>query len=349
MKHIALFVLGAAALIACSLVDEDMRDCENDYTLDYELQLVTNLTTELQTQLSLAADVSLSSALETKMKDIFTDYAHDVDLSFYDVSGDSLRLHHESHIMDATESSYTLYIPVRKYMHLAAANVGDNKMVQLLQGEKCHEASFHQLVQDTLNCHKTGLYSARLLMDIQEGVDQKFDVHLFMVNCATSVILDTLGSGIKDAKVFLTGFATDFDLADSTYRYEFSPIIRPDKVDVSGEANPPICYASVNFPSRDITPQTKVVIDTDEPFVSENADKALWEIRVYCTLKDGSMTETRLGMLRPLRAGQFKVVDLKVKDSGAALPNTPSGDEDPTMAISITLDWHSGMVIEVPL
>ena len=349
MKHIALFVLGAAALIACRLVDEDVRDCENDYTLDYELQLVTNLTTELQTQISMAADVSLSSALETKMKDIFTDFAHDVDLSFYDVSGDSLRLHHESHIMDAAESSYALYIPIRKYMHLAAANVRDNEMVQLLQGEKCHQATFHQLVQDTVSCHKTGLYSARLLMDIQEGVDQKFDVHLFMVNCATSVILDTLGSGIKDARVFLTGFATDFDLADSTYRYEYSPIIRPDKVSVSDKASAPICYASVNFPSRDIPPQTKTVIETSEPFVSENADKALWEIRVYCTCKDGAVTETRLGMLRPLRPGQFKIVELSVKDSGAALPDTPGGEADPTMAVSVTLDWHPGMVIEVPL
>lgn len=347
--HIAsILIYEAAALSACSLVDEDMRDCENDYELDYELQLVTNLTTELQTQLSLAADVSVSSALETEMRDVFTDFAHDVDLSFYDVEGDSLRLHHESHVMDAAESSYTLNIPVRKYMHLAVANVVNNPMVQLSEGEKCHEAAFYQVVQDTVESHTKGLFSARLLMDVKEGVDQQFDVGLYMVNCASSIVLDTLGSGIKDLKVFMTGFASGFSIADSTYRFDHNPIIRPVKVVVEDEPGAPLCFASVNFPSRDVK-GTKLVIDTDEPFDSDTADHALWQIKVYCTLLDGSITETILDIFNSLRPGQFKVIRAKVRKDGAADPVTPSGEGDSTVGVSVTLDWSSGMVIDVPL
>ena len=55
-------------------------------------------------------------------------------------------------------------------------------------------------------------------MDIQDGVDQQFDVKLYMVNSASSLVLDTLGSHIKDIQVFASGFANSFDLADSTYR-----------------------------------------------------------------------------------------------------------------------------------
>lgn len=348
MKHIALLVVGAVALNACALIDEDMGDCNAPFSVEYELQLVTNLTTELQTQLSLSTGISVSSALKTKLQSVFTDHAHDVDLSFYDVSGDSLRLYHVPDIIDDSQNTYTLRIPVRKYMHLAVANVMDNQVVHLRDSMICHKSSFHQVVQDTIGCHKTGLFSARQPMDVQAGVDQQFDVHLYMANCATSIIMDTVGSGIRDARVFLSGFATDFDIADSTYRFEYTPIIRPEKVEVPDEAGAPICYASVNFPSRDI-PNTKVVIEGDEPFASDVAGQALWQIRVYCTLDDGSTTETILGMLKPLRPGQFKLVRVSVKGDGSAIPVTPSGDEDPTVAVGITLDWHSGLVIDVPL
>ena len=115
-------------LLACSSIDEDLSDCGSDYELNYELRLVTNMTTELQTQLTTQTDVNIAQALRTHLQNIFTDFAHDVDLSFYDTQGDSLRLHHDEHIMDANQASYTLYLPMRQYMHLAAANVVNNNV-----------------------------------------------------------------------------------------------------------------------------------------------------------------------------------------------------------------------------
>ena len=206
----SLMALSALLFTGCVLVDQDMSDCETDYTLDYELRLVTNMTTELQTQLSMAADVNVSSALQKYMSGIFTDYAHDVNLSFYDVYGDSTRLHNERHIMDANQSSYTLFIPVRKYMHIAIANIEDNHEVGLEKDEICHTSRLFQPIRDTVESHSTGVFTARLPMDIKEGEDQQFDVKLYMANCATALVLDTLGSHIKDIDVYATGFATGF-------------------------------------------------------------------------------------------------------------------------------------------
>jgi hypothetical protein len=72
----------AAVSMGCSWVDDDLSDCETEYTLDYELRLVTNMTAELQTQLSLDTDLAVSTALKDYLSNTFTDYAHDVDLGF---------------------------------------------------------------------------------------------------------------------------------------------------------------------------------------------------------------------------------------------------------------------------
>ena len=341
-KRILFLFIGLAAVMGCSLVDEDMRDCETDYSLDYQLTLVTNMTTELQTQLSLDADLSIRAALKSQLEKVFSDYANDVNLSFYDVVGDSLRLHHESHVMNANQSSYTLYIPVRRYMHLAAANLEGNSLVSLVNDESCHKASLHQQVADTLDSHSKGVFTSRRPMDIQEGVDQRFDVKLFMTNCAASLVLDTLGSHVKDVKVYTSGFATDFNLADSTYRFQYTPVIRTVQAP-SSTAGDPLCFTSVQFPSKEPDP-TKTIINTDDPFISEAADNALWNYRVYITAADGSVTETLLGVLVPLRAGQLKVVRGVVDSKGTVVPEK---EYQQMVTVSVQLNWTPGITWDV--
>ena len=332
-KVLKYFFLAVPAILltGCALVDEDLSDCETDYTLDYELRLVTNMTTELRTQLNMAADVQVATALRQYLSGVFTDYAHDVNLSFYDVYGDSTRLHNERHIMDANQSSYTLYIPVRKYMHIAIANIEDNPQVALEEDGKCHTSRLSQPVRDTLDSQPTGVFTARLPMDVKEGGDQRFDVKLYMANCASALVLDTLGSGIRDIRVYASGFATGFSLADSTYRYDYTPIVRTRKIDVDG-AGAPLCFASVTFPSKDAT-GTKTIIETEDPFVSEAADNPLWRYKVYSTLRDGSVTETVLGVKLPLMAGQFKLIKALVLDDGSCAPTAP------WVGSIVTLDW----------
>lgn len=338
-KYILLATL-LAALPGCRWVDEDLSDCETDYQLDYELKLVTNMTTELETQLTLEADVAARTSLRDYLGDIFIDFAHDVDLSFYDVEGDSVRLHHEAHIMDASESSYTLYIPVRRYMHTAVANVLRNQAVSLKEDERCHDASLVQAVGDTLNPHKNGLFTARLPMDIREGEDQQFNVNLYMANCASALVLDTLGSGVKDIRVYVSGFATDFNICDSLYHFDYTPIIRTDKLPL--EDSDELCFAAAHFPSRDL-PQTRTIVETEDPFVSEGASEPLWTVRVYSYLKGGSITECILGVTQPLLPGGLRVIKAKVYSNGSLVPG------DTTVGVNVTLDWEPGLSHDVIL
>ena len=334
----------AATFTGCSLVDEDMRDCGTEYSLDYELTLVTNVSTEIATELetTLSTDLELSAAfaLREYLNNVFTDYAHDVDLSFYDVVEDSVRLHHEEHIMDANQSSYTLYIPVRKYMHTALANLTKDPVIQVVDGDYCHREKLQQMDQDTLNSHTTGLFSARKYMDIQEGADQHFDVRLYMANSATAILVDTAGSHIRDLKVFATGFATGFSVADSLYHFNAAPIFRMDRLPLT--ENGGCCFASVHFPSRN-PEDTKSVIDSDDVFVTTEAESSLWQLKAYVTMEDGTVTESVLGVNEPLHAGELKILKGKVLTNGAVQPN------DPTVGVSITLDWSNGIDIPVDL
>lgn len=340
LRHISILIFLAAAFTGCSLVDEDMRDCETDYTLDYELRLVTNMTTELKTQLGLVTDVNVSNAIKTQLNSVFTDHAHDVDLGFYDVVGDSTLLHRESHVMDANQSSYTLYIPVRRYMHIATANLEENPLLSIEGAERCHTLRVVQQLRDTVPSHKTGFFSARLPMDIKEGEDQQFDVKLFMANCATSVVVDTIGSGIKDVKVFMTGFATSFDLCDSLYHFDYTPVVKPEKLVFEDPSR--VGFMAVTFPSRPM-PETKTVIDVDDPFAKENSAHSLWQVYIYCTLADGSITQNILGIHNPLYASQFRLLCARAYTNGSVVP------DDLNVAVSVTLNWEPGLEIPVVL
>ena len=80
--------------VGCSTIDDDLSGCNEakQFQTDYQLKLVTNMTTELKTQLTPVTELSVAGALETHLKNIFTDFAHDVDLSFYDTDTERERL-----------------------------------------------------------------------------------------------------------------------------------------------------------------------------------------------------------------------------------------------------------------
>ena len=338
-------LIGILALIlasGCCLVDEDLSGCPDKLVVEYEMHLVTNVQMEIGSALNLVTDTPVVNALRKSLKGIFSDHAHDVDLSFYDTRNDSLRLQHDRHIMDANQASYTLHLPMREYMHLAAANLEKNGDVVLERDEKCHAAALVQNVGDTILSHRTGLYSARLPMEIMEGKDQEFDVKLYMANCASALVLDTLGSGIRDIKVFASGFATGFNLADSTYHFEHSPIVKADKVTVEDDPDAMLCYAAVTFPSRDVQ-LSKVRIDTDDEDVTVEAAEALWTYRVYVLLADGSVTETILGVKVPLRPGRLKVVKGVVLEDGSCVSCVPY------VGASVALQWNEMPIQDVPL
>jgi hypothetical protein len=315
--------------------------------IEYDLTLVTNITTEIETQLETQLNTQLEMELGIQLReflgDIFTDHAHDVDLSFYDTHGDSLRLQHDEHIMDANQASYTLNLPMREYMHLAVANVVDNHLVDLVNDERCHHSTLHQGVPDTISSHTTGLFTARQEMEVLEGVNQNFSVHLYMANCAAALVIDTQGYDVSGIQVYSTGFASGFFLCDSSYVYsDRPPIVRTTKIATTDDAQE-MAFCSVNFPSRDVA-KTRTVIETTEPFITPYSDEALWEFRVYVpskgTRQEDTYTETKLFIREPLRAGQLKIVKCHVTENGVIVPDNPE------VSTSVTLDWKEGLDIE---
>ena len=330
---------------ACCLVDEDFSGCPDEGQITYEMRLITNVQTEINTVLDLEADIYVAEALREHLKNIFTDYAHDVDLSFYDSHPPRTVLHHISDIIDASQTSYTLRLPVYEYMHLAVANLIENPQVSLEGAEVCEQSHLLQKTPDIdgiVDSHTTGLFTARLPMEIKEGIDQNFDVKLYMANCATALVLDRSKAQTLDTLLaYTTGFAESFSIEDSTFVFNTDPLVRA--VEVPVEEGPEVCYATVQFPSREPKPDSKVVIETTDPFIAQNADEILWEWVVYVRLDDGSITESKLGLVKPLRAGQLKIIKAFVTEGGVVTT------KDPNIAVSVTMDWNSAGSHQIPL
>ena len=342
---IVSMIVGAALMVVlagCSAIDENLDDCGEQVQMDYELELVTNVSTEVQTQLNAQTDVELAATLKDYLGGIFTDYAHDINLFFYATFGDSAMLYHDEHIMNSSKHSYTLYIPRQKYLHLAVATIEGDPVVYLDGMERCHTAALRQVAGDTIESHNTGIFTARQLMEMIEGVDQTFNVKLYMANCSAMLVVDPNGHDISGMRVFTTGFATAFFIADSVYEYKTpSPMIRTTRLDPDENGN--VGFVSVNFPSREPSAslpsearQTRTVIETTEPFIAQPSDEVLWEFHIFLPQVDGTITKTVLGIKEPLRAGQFKIIKAKIGENGAVEP------EAPTVGVSVTLDWKSG-------
>ena len=309
----------------CSSIDDDLSDCppeESQYEMQYELKLVTNMTTELKTQLTTITELSVANALETHLKNIFSDFAHDVNLSFYDIETTKERLEHKVDIINTNQTTYDLTLPMRKYLHLAVANIAENKVVGLAQDNYSYSSMLEQAegtVPDgssieIVDSHTTGLFTARQPMEVLSGVSQTFNVRLYMANSAAALVLDPKGHTFKDIKVYTTGFASEFHISDSAYVYPTatSPLIRADKVATDNDL---LCYCSAK---------------------RAEAGPALWQLKVYLTKMDDSVTETVLDITEPLKAGNLKIIKGALDDEGAVRPY------DSTVGVSVTLDWNKG-------
>ena len=327
-----MILCGAALFTGCSLVDEDLSDCGTDAQVDYQLRLVTNVTTELETQLGLAPTLQIQGRLKDYLVDIFTDYARDVDLSFYDIQPPMPRLTHMSEVMNGSESSYTLYLPAREYMHTAVANIRGNNCVDLADDEQCPTARLVQKSgEGVLPPHNTGIFTARKDMKVLSDRDQEFDVRLFMANAATALVLDLSEvTTVKDLSVTVSGFASEFRIADSTFVFsDKDAVIGTSRLETEDGMQ---CFVSVHFPSRP-APETKVVIDDGggSPGVSPDP---LWHWTVHATMMDGKVTESVIQMHNPLLAGHLKVLRATVQDTGIVTTANPE------VGVSVTLDWH---------
>lgn len=327
-KHITTLLAGCLLLCSCSLIDEDLSKCGRENEINYQLRLLTNIQSELETELTTPEERKVAEALRARLKNIFTETAHDVDLSFYNTT-DLLRAKHETHIMDASQASYTLYLPVREYMHLAVANIVDAANVKLIDDDTTPTSRLLQTDGDTIDSHTTGLFTARLPIEVRADEDRTFDVKLYMANAAAALVIDTTGvSGIQDIKIYSSGFARSFAVCDSVYAYtDKAPVVRSADVPIDGSRY--VCRYTVNFPSY----QTPVA----------RATREYWRFMAYITLPDGTVTENIISIQSPLLPEHLRVVKMKLKNDGGL--EAVTGD----VGVSVTLDWKQGGTFEPEL
>jgi hypothetical protein len=236
-------------------------------------------------------------------------------------------------------------------MHLAVANIVDDPLVDLMYDDRCYTAqvALRDLatsrgatsIPDTIDSQTTGLFTARQLMEMIEGINQTFNVKLYMANCAAALVMDPQGHSTDGIKVYSTGFATAFNIADSSYVFSNpSPIVRTKLLHRESE-NDNLTFCAVTFPSREPL-ATRTVIETEEPFIAQPDENALWELRVYVPQSDGTITETVLRVKEPLRAGQLKIIKCRIGSNGGIEVDGGSSE----VSTSVTLDWKDGLEIE---
>ncbi len=343
MKHLLIYISlfwSGFLFTACSTIDDDLSDCENEFHVNYEVKLRTNITTQIQTVLRSRFETSIASLLEDSLKNIFREYAHDVDLSFY--IGNQ-RKYHDFKLMQANQATYELELPADNYRHLALANIAEESEVSVADADWVSRSFLSQESGDTIPGHQTGLFSARHDMNILGNEDQSFDVTLFMVNCASILVLRTDNVAYRDCNVYSSDFADGFYVNDSIYSYDSNPMVHDLRV-----TKPPVereVFYCVTFPSHDTAAEVAAEtrggeIGSDDGQTGADEADRIWRKYVYVTLPDGSITRTVVNVKQPLRAGQIFIIYAYMKpDGGIYSPNVE-------VSTSVKLNWQQGLIID---
>ena len=337
MKRLACIVSIFALFIGCSIIDDDLSVCGNNYTIDYEMRMVTDMQMTINEELTLEIEESMSLALKDWLGPILSGRAHDLNVNFYSLDGRDVLKQHWEDVIDATQKSYTLNIPREDYMHLAVVNIAENSTM-FLSGEK-HAATMRleQRKGDTLMTQPTAVYTAReKMLMAQDTTISKFDVHLYMVNCVVALVVDSLGVPLPEMDVQLSGTATGFNVLDSTFTFEHPSILRATRLMDK-------CYAVVAWPS---VSDSAMNAGPSQIKATTTEDKTYWEVRSYVKLPSGSVTETVFSMHKPLEAGTIVIIRANMEEDGSLDPLNMERNE---VGVTVQLDWKDGGTHEIDI
>ena len=331
---LAFALMLVIAPTSCTLIDDDRSDCVQDFTVHYEVTLHTNLSTQVQTVLRNRTETEVADILMDSLKSIFREFASDVDLSFY---SNKTRKYHDEIVLNSGQKYIELDLPADNYRHLALANLKMEPEVSSMDNDRVDLAYLSQVDKDTIDIHQVGFFSARKDMNIQYNVDQVFDVSLYMVNCASILVVCTDNVQYRDMKVYSSDFANGFYINDSIFTYTANPIVRDHRI-----STPPrdreLFYA-VTFPSCDTAEEAQTMTRGGDETVGD-IEGRIWRKYVYVTMPDGSVTRTVVNATEPLKAGQATIVYAYMKSNGGIV--SPNVD----VTTSIQLNWKDGLEIE---
>ena len=317
----------AATLSSC--IDEDMSDCGKDYQINYTLRLNTQVNATIDQELNQNEEQEIASRLKSALGTVFTDHAKDNDLSFF--VGDELS-HHEANPMDASSVSYTIFLPRNNYRNLALANTSAESAISLIGQDKATTLAMTQEKTDTIDSHKTGLFSARLNI-AEDDFNSNLQTTLYMQNAAAAVVIDKNNVAYEDIRGCVKGMANTFAINDSTYSYDYGTIVRANKVASTSQHE--ALYA-VSFPSKDAATTSKVTTSkATTKATSDESQDDIWQFHIYVKI-DGKTTQNILSFHEPLKAGTLKIAKVTLQ------PNGSFTSDNPSVGVSVKLDWKPG-------
>lgn len=318
------------ALQSCSLIDDDLSVCGKDLVVQYQLQLKTSLNMQLATELYAESDSTARKAVERHLSNIFTDHAHDIDVMFFSQVNDNIAYHLRDTIND-NRSTYTIFLPVDYYHHLSLANLDDNGVVTATDTVSSAYSQLQVTHTDTLPTQKTGIFAARLEIEVQDTANQTINVILSQVNSAVVLLIDTISQSVEDIDVLVDGTASGMMLRDSSFIFDRAVTVRAENF--SAPAN--ISTFRNRLPEQ---PKYSMFSAVCMPS-SDNSDAegAYFKVGVYVKLADSTVTKTELSVRSPLKAGQLMVLKTKMNDDGSIVPSV-----DSNVGATVTLDWKDG-------
>lgn len=318
---------------ACALIDDDLSVCGEELIVHYQMELHTELSLQLQAELDEVQDEPVRDALETWLAPVFTDHAKDINLRFFSLGTDELR-YSVNEVINAKQKSYTLVLPTENYMHLALANMADNHQVQLLGDNHAEDMHIYLSENNYLNPLNTGMFTARLPMEVTTDSSQNFDVRLYMVTAAVALVIDTTEcDSVFTFEAKMKDCACGFALRDSLFDYSSDRLFRFEEVEIKLDKE------QKNAPTRE---SKEPVLTTPYACMATvgmpTPDSTAWHIEFVTTLTKERHTTTTMTIDDPLKAGTLRVFKLRMKPDGSIEPKVSSKE----VGISITLDWKNG-------
>ena len=326
MKTKIVILIFPFLFAGCHLIDDDLSVCGEELVVTYELQLHTELSMQLETELYAEADMPVREALKEWLSPIFTDKAKDIDLRFYAHKTDELRYLIQEVIND-NRTSYTIHLPHENYMHLGVANIEDNTQVRFLGSEHSASAELRMPDRENLNPLNTGLFTARLPMNITEE-SRHFDVHLYMVNSAVAVVFDVPDNlALTALSGEVLGCAESFSIKDSTFSHVNERDFLMDNIRIG---NVPAAPARVK--AEDVSTTTRCLATVCMP----TNDNQSWNVEVIASMADDTQTKTTLTIDDPLKAGTLRIIRCRLGEKGEVLP------ESQEVGAIVELNWKGG-------
>ncbi len=327
---------------ACCSIDDNLDDCFIDLQAEYELNLVTNANLEMARVLS--DRPGIADALRQHLSGVFSDQGRDLNLSFYN---NGARSHQQTEAMNnASTHRVKITLAIKDYEHLAIANVQNNDVVTLENSDNYAQTNISltshlsplTTSEATIASQKTGIFTGRRSFPNMKWGTYSYRMPLYMANCAAALVLDPRTAKFTDVKIFTKGFATSFNVADSTYRYDNSPLVRAESVAMP-DTTRWLAFSAVSYPSKEPTAisrqnsspsgdieggiSTRAVSQTDAPFNYNDSGEDLWQYECYVTMADATVTKTTLTIRHPLRGGQLKVLRGHIDDQGVIRSTIP--------------------------